>query len=737
MGQPRKTSLRLVLIIPFVLEIVVAVGLTGWLTLRNGQKAVDDLAMQLEAEVADRIQQHLNDYLSTAEQINQNNAEAVRLGLLDINNPTQLGRTFWQQIQVYPSVSYIVFGSEQSGGFIDAGRQSDGTMVIEMTEGYVAGDFLIYATDQQANQTTLLSRTPDYDPRGRPWYTCAVEQGQPCWSKPYALFPDLLLAITFSTPVYSQGDRQLQGVLATDLTLAGIDEFLQTLQIGQSGEAFIIERSGMLIGTSTDQLPFLQKSADQEPERLSVTDIQMPLIQSTAAELLKTFGDFSQIHQSQNLRINFEGQPQFVHVAPFQDEAGLDWLIVITVPASDFMAQSRANTHKTILLCLGALGVTIVLSVLTSRWIAKPIARLTEASRAFTNGDLDQPIDPSRIEEFDTLATSFDQMRQQLKQSFTDLAETNAQLETRVAERTNELSQALVDLQRTQAQLVQTEKMSSLGQVVAGLAHEINNPVNFIHGNLSHVSEYSRQVLDLVDLYRQQYPEPTPEIQAELEAMDFQFLKQDFPNLLSSMETGTQRIAEIVKSLRSFSRLDEAAFKAVNLHEGIDSTLMILQNRLKRMPNCPDIQIIKDYGPIPAVECYPGQLNQVFMNLITNALDALDERDRLRSPAAIQADPSYVRISTTFAPSGWVTVRIRDNGVGMNAATRSRLFDPFFTTKPIGKGTGLGLSISYQIVVDKHGGTIECCTAEEAGAEFIVTIPTVPPTIPSEGLGTR
>ncbi|MGG6294821.1 ATP-binding protein [Leptolyngbya sp. AN02str] len=721
-GSSRKVPLRLVLIVPFVLEIIAAVGLTGWFSLRNGQKAVNELATQLQSEVSTRIHQHLDSYLAIPKQINQTNTEAIRLGLLDITNPTQLGRTFWQQIQTFESISYISFGSEQNGGFVDAGRQSDGTFVIEVTENFVAGDFLIYATDDQANRTELLSRSPDYDPRLRPWYTDAIGKSTTTWSEPYSMFPDLILAITAITPIY-RGDRQLQGVLATDVTLAGINEFLQTLQIGQSGQAFIVERSGLLIGTSTDQLPFVQAKQGQEPERLSAADINVPLIQTTTQELIKRFGGFQQIQQNQNLTLNFEGTRQFVQVVPFRDEMGLDWLIVVAVPESDFMAQISTNTRNTILLCLAAAILAIWLGILTSRWIAYPLTRLTEASRAFTNGELDHSLENSQIREFSILAESFDAMRRQLQQSFAALANTNAQLEERVEERTNELTQTLINLQRTQAQLIQTEKMSSLGQMVAGVAHEINNPISFIHDNLGHAADYSQQLLALVELYQQQYPLATPTIQAAIETIDFPFVKHDLPRLLSSMSTGTERISEIIKSLRNFARLDEAAFKDADLHEGINSTLMILQKRFKRMPAYADIQLKKDYGELPLIECYPGQLNQVFMNLLTNALDAVDERDAMRSPDAIQAEPGYVWISTEADPDGWVMIRVQDNGAGMSEKTRSRLFDPFFTTKAIGKGTGLGLAIAYQIVVDRHGGHIECQSTQGKGTEFIVKIP--------------
>jgi signal transduction histidine kinase len=260
--------------------------------------------------------------------------------------------------------------------------------------------------------------------------------------------------------------------------------------------------------------------------------------------------------------------------------------------------------------------------------------------------------------------------------------------------------------------------------MVAGVAHEINNPINFIHGNLTHLHYYAQDLLKLVQLYQKYYPYPIAEIQASIEEMDLDFITLDLPKLLSSMKMGADRIAEIVMSLRNFSRLDEAEMKQVDIHEGIDNTLLILAHRLKsQRPNCPDIQVTKDYGNLPQVPCYPAQLNQVFMNILVNAIDAIDEYNKERSLEDINNNPSTIRISTQVNDNNQVIIRIVDNGAGVSEEVSRRIFEPFFTTKPIGQGTGLGLSISYQIVVEKHAGRLECISVPNQGTEFLITIP--------------
>jgi PAS domain S-box-containing protein len=309
------------------------------------------------------------------------------------------------------------------------------------------------------------------------------------------------------------------------------------------------------------------------------------------------------------------------------------------------------------------------------------------------------------------------------------IALNQAELYQKAESRAQELEEILRELQRTQGQLVQSEKMSSLGQLVAGVAHEINNPVNFIYGNLSHVSEYSQDLIRLLELYQKYYPTPVAEIEAEAEAVDLEFLLTDLPPLLNSMKVGADRIKQIVLSLRNFSRMDESAMKSVDIHEGIDSTLMILQNRLKAKSHQPEIVVIKEYGEIPPLECYAGELNQVFMNIITNAIDALDERDSQLTFAECQQNPSQISIHTTLVHnqnhpvSPEVQITISDNGSGIPPAVQQRIFDPFFTTKEIGKGTGLGMSISYQVITERHYGSLICKSQLGEGASFIIRIP--------------
>jgi signal transduction histidine kinase len=285
------------------------------------------------------------------------------------------------------------------------------------------------------------------------------------------------------------------------------------------------------------------------------------------------------------------------------------------------------------------------------------------------------------------------------------------------------------DLQHNYTRLLQNEKMIALGQLVAGIAHEINNPMNFIYGNLSYASEYVRDLLFILECYQQKIPYQDAIYQAKSKGIEINFIVEDLPKLLSSMKVGATRINEIILSLRNFSRLDQAELKLVDIHQGIENTLVILQHNLKAKTDRPEIKVIKEYGNLPLVECYAGQMNQVFMNIIANAIDALSESYSL-SKLSDNINPNshkdmIIRIRTEVTDENQVIVSIADNGMGIPESIQKRLFDPFFTTKPVGKGTGLGLSISYQIIVEKHGGQIHCVSHLGRGSEFIITIPIV------------
>jgi PAS domain S-box-containing protein len=430
-----NVPLRVVLVIPFALQTLAAVGLTGWLSLRNGQKAVNDVAAQLRGEVTARIQQHLYTYVETPHTINQINLDALNLGLFDLHESAKLKGYLIKQIQTFDSISYIELGSETKE-FVGIEPFENGEFKLEFSNKSTGYKIHTFVVDNSGNLAQKSPHTPDYNPKIRPWYTEAVKAGKPTWSKIYNSFGESQLAITAARPVYDHQGK-LVGVVGTDLLLSQIGQFLRNLKIGRSGQTFILERSGELVANSTPELPFLGENDDLK--RMLATESKNYLISSTANHLLKQFRDLKQVNQSQQLDFLLNGNKQFVQVTPLTDGRGLDWLIVVVIPEADFMDQINDNTRTTILLCFSAFVVTTLLGIFTSKWIVEPINHLSKVAKAFSQGEWDQPLQLNRADELGVLAQSFKSMAAQLQGSFTTLEE-------RVATARSELEEALIYL---------------------------------------------------------------------------------------------------------------------------------------------------------------------------------------------------------------------------------------------------------------------------------------------------
>jgi signal transduction histidine kinase len=470
---------------------------------------------------------------------------------------------------------------------------------------------------------------------------------------------------------------------------------LETVLLLDNNNRVLVASASELQGQDVTQLPFATNSELINQARMQLTG------KTILAEHRQHPHQVEAFYPVRLARQPGELQPSRVGMLV------LHYSLAKPVAAAEAEVRQKGLVTSGILLCIG-----LLLWGLLDRLITKRANVLVAISQSWAGGDLSDRIQLSGSDEFAKIGSAFNQMAESLEASTAAIKLS----EIALRQRGEVLETTLTQLQTTQSQLVQTEKMSSLGQMVAGIAHEVNNPINFIHGNLTHVNRYTEDLLGLVALYQAHYPQPIANIETAIEDIDLDFLRQDFPQIMSSMQMGTERVKDIVLSLRNFSRLDEAASKAVNLHDGIDSTLLILQHRFKSSMRT--IDVTKDYGDLPLVHCYAGQINQVLMNILANALDAIAEH--------LVGQPDYqpeITIRTACVGDDRVSIAIIDNGAGIPESVQQRLFDPFFTTKDVGKGTGLGLSISYQIVVDRHRGKLECRSRLGEGTEFWIELP--------------
>ena len=675
----RNLPLRLVLVLPFVLQIFAAVGLTGYLSLRNGQQAVNDLASRLQREVSDRIDQHLDSYLNTARQLAEINGDAIDLKLLDTQNLEQLGHFFWKQMQLY-NVGYISFGSK-TGEFASSGKFfDDGRITVSEVSQRRNGDRdeHLYNADVQGNRASLAIVNKNYNFTKESWYADTVKAGKPIWSKIYQweTSPETL-SVSANRPVYDQ-DKNLIGVIGIDQRLSQISNFLRSLKVSPSAKTFILERNGLIVASSSTEQPY--KLINGKPKRLQASESSDLLIRAATTYLTKHLGNFSNIKENQQLDFMLNNERQFLQVTPWRDEWGLDLLVIVAVPESDFMGQINANTRTTILLCLGALILATILGFYTSSWIARPILRLSQASESIAAGELNQQVEVPSVHELGRLAQSFNRMAQQLRDSFTtieqtnqQLAKTNEELESRVEERTHELKEA---------KMTADAANHAKSDFLANMSHELRTPLNGILG-------YA-QIL-------------APTASDEKQQRGIDIIYQCSSHLLTL-------INDILDLSKIEARKLELHLVPFYLPALLQSVVEICRIKAEQK----GIEFIYQPPDNPAIAIVADQkrLRQVLINLLGNAIKFTDKGSVTFKVEVLLGDITNLRF------------HIQDTGIGMSQQQVEKIFLPFEQvgdSKRQSEGTGLGLAISQRFV-ELMGSQIQVESQLGVGSKFFFNI---------------
>ncbi|MDY6805660.1 MAG: ATP-binding protein [Cyanobacteriota bacterium] len=653
-----KLPLRTILIVPFVIQIFAAVGLTGYLSFKNGQKAVEDLAGQLQNEITNRIEERLNTYLSIPHLINQINADDFAIGKLNLQNEKLLELHLWQQIQLFNNVSYIYL-TRYENLLIGAERTAYGSFNI----GYWSEDsenreYETYSTNSEGDRLELLSAFPDYAFLDKSWYQTAKAAKKTTWGSIYLwAVPYPNLALPALKPIYDSEDR-LGVLLAVDLSLLNISDFLNSLKIGRTGQTFIIERNGLLVATSTGTLPFVE--IEDKTERLEATK-SGGLTEATAKFLQEKFGKFESIKRSEQLTFELQENRQMVQVTPYQDEYGLDWLIVVVVPEADFMGQINANTRTTIQLCLAALVVAIIIGIITSRWIVKAILILNAAAKQLADGKWNQTVEMKREDEIGELAKSFNSMAKQLQESFADLENKNAELE-------------------------QLHHLKD--EFLANTSHELRTPLNGTIG----IAE------------------------SMIDGATGELSELQIKNLALIAQSG-HRLSALVNDILDFSQLRHKNIKlqrkAVGLREMTEVTIALSRTLIGKK----NLQLINAISPeLPAANADENRLQQIFHNLLGNAIK-FTEKGRVKIDAItreINEDRYVLEVSVEDTGIGIAEDKLESIFESFEQADGS-------TARQYG-GTGLGLAITKKLV-ELHGGKIWVESKAGEGSKFIFTLP--------------
>ena len=672
----RKLPLLMVLVLPFLLQLAAVVGVTLWLSLRSGQLAVEEVASRLRSELNQRIWDYLDGYLEVPHRINELNANALKLGELDPRDAEGLSRHFWYQLQEFESLSFIFFATPQ-GGAAGAGRIRDGTLVVDTTPvdpqfGLVAGTRYEYLAEGGGARGPLLKATDGFDARERPWYQGTVVAGRPIWNDVYPFFAEESLAVAASKPVFRQ-DGSLVGVLCAEFTLARVGDFLRRLEVGRTGLTFILERSGRVIASSTGEAPFEAGRRGKE-RRLLAADSGEPLIRATARYLEQRPGGLGAIAEPAQLSFDLGGERQFVHVAPLSDPRGIDWLTVVVLPESDFMALLQANTRVTLWVSLGALLLAVGLGILTARWISLPILRLREASRALAGGSLDHQVAGGGIDELEDLAEAFNSMATQLQVSF-------AELEKRVEERTAQFQEA-----KEEADSANQAKTRFL----ANISHEIRSPLGAILGYVDLIEDRATSPDE-----RRRYLRTIRRAGNHLSRLLGDLLD------ISRIEAGRLELNERTCELADVLADLASAFEPQAAEKGLS-----LRTRLA--------------GWLPwRFATDPTRLRQILSNLLGNALRYTDRGGVTLSVTSPGIEAGEERAEATLS------FEVQDTGVGIRPEDQERLFQRFTQLEPSlrpGAGFGLGLAITHQLA-DLMGGSVTVVSRPGEGSIFTVRIP--------------